>query len=132
MQRLDFQKQKKTVEVIQQKSQEKRNSSLIRHTHIYHEAREKLGLSIIEYCVAAVIRTYEGGKESRENYAWVFASKETIAQCLGVSKRTIERAITVLLKKELIEKNSTTKHLRTTESWIKEIDYWKQIRKKTG
>ena len=132
MQQIDFEQRKKKLTEIQQQTETKRGTPLIRHTHIYHDAREKLGLSIIEYCVASIVRSYEGGKDSRENYGWVFASKETIARCLSVNKRTVERAINVLLQKILLEKHSFTKYLRTTEQWIKEIDYWKESSKKKG
>lgn len=132
MQQIDFEQRKKKLTEIQQQTETKRGTPLIRHTHIYHDAREKLGLSIIEYCVASIVRSYEGGKDSRENYGWVFASKETIARCLSVNKRTVERAINVLLQKILLEKHSITKYLRTTEQWIKEIDYWKESSKKKG
>ena len=132
MQKLNFENQINRVKTIQEQASQKRNSGLIRHTHIYHEARDKFGLSIIEYCVASIVRSYEGGKDSRENYGWVFASKETIARCLSVNKRTVERAINVLLQKTLLEKHSTTKYLRTTEQWIKEIDYWRESSKKKG
>lgn len=132
MQQIDFEQRKKKLTEIQQQTETKRSTPLIRHTHIYHDAREKLGLSIIEYCVASIVRSYEGGKDSRENYGWVFASKETIARCLSVNKRTVERAINVLLQKILLEKHSITKYLRTTEQWIKEIDYWKESSKKKG
>lgn len=130
MQKLNLENQINRIKNIQEQTSKKRNSGLIRHTHIYHEARDKFGLSIIEYCVAAIIRSYEGGRESRENFAWVFASKETMAQCLSLGKRTVERAINELLKKELIERHAVTKYLRTTEKWIKEIDYWKENTKK--
>lgn len=131
MQPIDFEQRKKKVTEIQRQTETKRGAPLIRHTHIYHDAREKLGLSIID-CVASTVRSYEGGKDSRENYGWVFASKETIARCLSVNKRTVERAINVLLQKTLLEKHSITKYLRTTEQWIKEIDYWKESSKKRG
>lgn len=130
MQKVDFENQIKRLEAINEKSSQKRKAGLIRHTHIYHEAREKFGLSIHEYCVAATIRSYEGGKDSRENMGWVFASKETLAQCLSLGKRTVERAVNELLKNKLIERHSVTKYLRTTEKWIKEIDYWKENSKK--
>jgi len=126
----DFAFHKEKLDRIQQQTGTKRGAPLIRHTHIYHDAREKLGLSIIEYCVASIVRSYEGGKDSRENYGWVFASKETIARCLSINKRTVERAINILLEKSLLEKHSITKYLRTTEQWIKEIDYWKESSKK--
>ena len=103
MQKLNLENQINRLKNIQEQTSKKRNSGLIRHTHIYHEARDKLGLSIIEYCVASIVRSYEGGKESRENYGWVFASKETIARCLSINKRTVERAINILLEKSLLD-----------------------------
>ena len=130
MQQANFEKALQRAEAIRQQTSQKIGAPLIRHTHIYHQARERFGLSIIEYSVVATIRSYEGGKDSRENYGWVFASKETIARCLGVNKRTVERAINVGLNKDLLEKHSATKYLRTTHKWIQEIDYWKQSSKK--
>jgi len=130
MQQANFEKALQKAQTIRQQTSQKIGAPLIRHTHIYHQARERFELSIIEYSVIAIIRSYEGGKDSRENYGWVFASKETIARCLSVSKRTVERSINAGLNKNLLEKHPATKYLRTTEKWIKEIDYWKQSSKR--
>ena len=127
MQKINLGHQKIRIDKIQkQTSTPMVKSSLIRHTIIFHEARERFGLSISEYCVAAIIRAYEGGKDSRENYGWVFASRKTIGDCLGLAESTVKRAINTLLAKNIIERHQTTKHLRTTNVWIKEIDYLKR------
>ena len=59
-------------------------------------------------------------------------ARRRLLDVLSVNKRTVERAITVLLQKTLLEKHSITKYLRTTEQWIKEIYYWKESSKKKG
>jgi DNA-binding MarR family transcriptional regulator len=93
----------------------------ITYSLILHQQRERLGISVTEYLVADIIYHFGGLTKSREMGGWCYASKQHLASCLGFNKKTIERAINVLDKKGLIEKNPETKHLRTTGKWYNEV-----------
>jgi len=98
----------------------------ISYTTLIHQAREVLGVSVIEYCVADSVHKFGGSPKNRELGGWCSYSKQHIATCLGVNKRTIERALNNLIKKELIEKDPETKHLRTTEHWYITVESYKE------
>lgn len=105
----------------------------ISYTVILHQSRERLGISIAEYCVADIIYHYGGLQKSREMGGWCYASKQQIAACLGLGKKTVDRAINKLIRLDLIEKNPDTRHLRTTGKWYNEVVSYKSgIKKKTA
>jgi len=95
------------------------------YTTILHQVREDLKISITEYCVADTIHHLSGGEKSRQLGGWCYASKQTLANNLGVDKRTIERAINKLLSLNLLEKDPETKYLRTTGIWFRKVETYK-------
>lgn len=105
----------------------------ITYSLILHQQRERLGISITEYCIADMVYHYGGLEKSRQMGGWCYASKQQLANNLSVNKRTIERGINELLKKGLLEKESETKHLRSTSKWYSEVIVYKaQIKKSRG
>ncbi len=95
------------------------------YTTIIHQAREELGLSLIEYSVADIIHHLSGAPKSRALGGWCYASKKTLGDDLGLSKRTIERAINKLIDLGLLKKDPDTKYLTTTELWYEKIEIYK-------
>ena len=92
------------------------------YTTILHQVREDLKISITEYCVADIIHCLSGGVKSRQLGGWCYASKQTLGNSLGVDKKTVQRAINKLIELNLLEKDSETKYLRTTEKWFKAVE----------
>jgi hypothetical protein len=84
------------------------------YTIILHQKRKKLGLTPMEYCVCDSIH-----KLSKE---WCSKSKKGLAEFLGISEREVFRIIRKLLEKKLIEKDPKTKHLKTTQRWLFEVE----------
>ena len=81
---------------------------------ILHDKRINLGLSCNEYCVADLIDHYSDG-------SWCELSRQEIADMMGISKQTIIKILSSLLKQELININ-TQKQLSSSERWKKIFD----------
>ena len=94
----------------------KRSTSLgkkPRFTIVYHEARERLKLSVTEYIVLDSIHILS---HANNNYPFCTMSKITLAKFLGIGRATVFRAIDRGLKQGLLER--TPEHfLRTTSKW---------------
>jgi len=95
------------------------------YTTIIHQAREELGLSLTEYCVADIIHHLSSAPKSRTLGGWCYASKKTLGDYLGLHKRTIERAINKLISLKLLEKDPERKFLTTTELWWEKIEVYR-------
>ena len=87
-----------------------------RYTTILHEARTKLGLSLVEYCVVDSVHYLS----HRPSNPYCTLPKDDMADFLGVNRATIFRAIKEGLAKGLVEKNERG-DLRSTEKWIQEV-----------
>ena len=87
-----------------------------RYTMILHEARTKLGLSLVEYCVLDSIHNLS----HRPNNPYCTLSKDNMAVFLGVNRATIFRALKKGSEKGLLEKNGRG-DLRSTEKWVLEV-----------
>lgn len=96
------------------------------YTIINHEARIKFGLTINEYAVADLIYHLSNNPKS-EVPGWCYASKEKIAELLGLTKRGINKIIQKLVEKKLIERRvdkvnkSVGNHLRITFNWYETV-----------
>jgi hypothetical protein len=86
------------------------------YTTIIHSARKELQLTCNEYCIADYINKYAFNANNK--LGWCFASKETIATDLDLSKQTVLTIIQKLIDVGIIEKHEQTKHLKTTEKWF--------------
>lgn len=89
---------------------------MINYTTINHIARERFSLTWVEYGLIDLIHNLSNSPESENR--WCFASKEKLAEFLGISKRYVHKIINVAIEKGLIEKHPSTKHLRTTQLWF--------------
>jgi hypothetical protein len=85
---------------------------------VLHRAREKLGLNIVEYCIADIIYILAGNPSSFTP-GWANNSKEYIADCLGISQRTVFNCLNKLLRAGLVERGGgkPSMLLRTTAKW---------------
>jgi predicted DNA-binding protein YlxM (UPF0122 family) len=84
-------------------------------TMILHDKRINLGLSCNEYCVADLIDHYS------DDGSWCELSRQEIADMMGISKQTIIKILSSLLKQELIIIN-TQKKITSSERWKKIFD----------
>lgn len=84
-----------------------------------HEARTELNLTMNEYAIADLIYHLSNNPESEGR--WCYASKEKLGGYLGLSKQSAHKIITKLLERGLIERNESTKHLRTTKAWYDNV-----------
>jgi len=93
---------------------------------IIHPLRKAFNLSLIEYCVLDTIQKLSGNVQFS---GWCVKSKQHIADQLDISKMQTHRSINSLIEKGLIERNESTKFLRSTDHWNQEINgekktYW--------
>lgn len=92
----------------------------VNYTTINHVARERLQLSWLEYGLCDLIYNLSNNPASTVP-GWSYASRETYAKRLGVSKRAVFDMIDRLLVKKLIERDPTTKYLRVTIDWYNTV-----------
>jgi len=90
------------------------------YTLVLHQARNKLGLALMEYCVADCIYHLSNNPQSKIQ-GWCYSSKENMAKFLGTSSATIFNNINKLIEKGLVEKDEETKYLRTTKKWYENV-----------
>lgn len=91
----------------------------VNYTTINHIAREKLDLTWIEYGLVDLVHNLSNNPKSESR--WCYASKQTLADNLGVTKQYVHKMINKMISKGLIEKNDETNYLRTTEMWYESI-----------
>lgn len=92
----------------------------VNYTTINHNARLKLGLTVLEYCLCDLI--YNLANNPTSNYPqWCYSSKEYLAFNLGVSKQTIHTLITKLVSRDLIKRHLETKHLQISINWYETV-----------
>jgi hypothetical protein len=96
-----------------------------RFTIVYHEARERLGLTVTDYIVIDSIHILS---HSNDRYPYCTMSKDHIAKFLTIGRATVFRAIERGLKRGLLER--TPEHfLRTTSQWVDAVVlYSKRVR----
>ena len=81
---------------------------------VVFSVRQHFGLTASEYLLADVISIL-----SRKS-GWCFASRDYLANLLGVSTRTLQRMLVHLKERELIEQHSSDlRRLRPTNRWMK-------------
>ncbi|MCK5027702.1 MAG: MarR family transcriptional regulator [Candidatus Pacebacteria bacterium] len=88
----------------------------VTYTTILHQAREELGITTNEYCIADIIYHLSNNPKSKVQ-GWCFASKKMIGSFIGISKPSAFTIIEKLIVKGIIEKDDETKYLRTTRKW---------------
>lgn len=93
---------------------------IITYTTILHQAREELGITTNEYCIADIIYHLSNNPKSKIQ-GWCYASRQTIGSFIGITKSSVLSIIEKLEKKRIIEKDGETKYLRTTEKWFNTV-----------
>lgn len=92
----------------------------MRYTTIIHEARLALGLSMNDYCIADCIYHYSNNPKSPAP-GWCFASKQHIADQIGITKSWAVKSISLLEEIGLIEKSPDGRMLKTTQKWYSAV-----------
>lgn len=93
----------------------------LNYTTINHPAREGLGLSWLEYGLADLIYRLSNNPDS-DYPNWCYASKETLASNLGITKQGLHKILNRLIFKGLVEKHPQTKHLKITIDWYETVE----------
>lgn len=86
---------------------------------VFHDVREKLGLSLNTYVVIDSIHKLS---TSDPRFPFCIMSKDDLATFLKISRRTVFRSIDEAEKEGLIER--TDRGLRATEKWIKSVEIY--------
>lgn len=94
-----------------------------RYTLVLHSARKQLGITINEYCLADTIHKLSGSRSPVPG--WCYAAKEQLGKSLGFSRQSIHSMINKLKGKELIEVQSETGYLRSTDLWRDTVEILK-------
>ncbi len=99
----------------------KKDREIIIYTLILHKTRKELGLSALEYCVADCIYHLANNPASKIK-GWCYATKQTIANFFGITRRAVYKILIRLEKKKLVERNpDDRRYLRTTKKWYKKV-----------
>lgn len=94
-----------------------------RYTMILHSARNQLDLSITEYCLADTIHKLSSTHSPVPG--WCYASKQHLADNLGLTRRTVHNMLNTLKGKKIVEVEPTTGYLRTTQHWHDTVEILK-------
>jgi predicted transcriptional regulator len=89
---------------------------MLLYTNIIHPVRKKFKLTCNEYVLLDIIYHLSNNPESKVK-GWCYASKETLAQEIGISRQSICNLIDKLINKGLIEKDELTRFLKTKTEW---------------
>ncbi len=89
---------------------------MLTYTNIQHEFRKANNLTCNEYVLADMIH-FLSNKNDAAIKGWCFASREHLAEEIGLSKQSVLNLIERLLTYGLLEKDEATKFLRTTAKW---------------
>ena len=91
----------------------------ILYTTILHDIRERLNLSLNEYCITDSIHKMS----HRKDYSWCYESKKNLGKFIGVSERATHKIIRKLLFMNILEKEPSGSGLRTTEIWSNSTEF---------
>jgi len=91
-----------------------------RYTLILHSARRQLGITTNEYCLADTIQKLSSTHSAVSG--WCYASKETLAKSLDISRQSAHNLINTLREKGLVESQPETGYLRTTPLWYDTVE----------
>lgn len=88
------------------------------YTTIQHPFRKKHGLTVIEYVLIDMVYLLSVKPDS-DVPGWCYMSKQTMADEIGISRRTVINLINTNEENGFLERHQITKHLRTTKKWQK-------------
>jgi hypothetical protein len=104
----------------------------LNYTIINHTARIKLGLSLVDYCIADMIHNLSTNPDN-PTPGWCHARKDTLADYVEVGRATAFRSVDKLIEKGLVEKNPVQANLlRTTSLWYQSVMIKRQSQNETG
>lgn len=83
-------------------------------TVVNHQSRNRLGISIVEYCIADSIYHLSNNPTSKVP-GWSYINQDALAMILGVNRRTIIRSEKRLIDRGLLERKGQL--LRITKTW---------------
>jgi len=86
-------------------------------TTIQHIPRKKHWLSMNDYILCDMISQLSNNPK----YNWCILSKDSMAEEISVSRKTIFNIIDEMIKKWFLERDAETKFLRTTQLWYDEF-----------
>lgn len=92
----------------------------MRYTTILHEPRKMLKISMNDYCIADCIYHYANNPKNPAA-GWCFASKQHIAEQIGITKAWAIKSIQTLEKLGLVVKSEDGRMLKTTEKWYQAV-----------
>lgn len=92
----------------------------VNYTTINHTAREQMGLSWLEYGLADLIYNLSNHPTSKYQ-GWCYASKQTLAELMGMSKQGIHKILLRLIEKGIVEKDEETKYLKISFGWYEKV-----------
>jgi DNA-binding MarR family transcriptional regulator len=90
-----------------------------RYSMVFHDVREKLGLSLNTYVVIDSIHKLSS---SDHRYPYCIMSKTDLASFLKLGERTVYRSLNEAEQAGLIER--TDHGLRPTEKWINSVEIY--------
>jgi hypothetical protein len=87
-------------------------------TTIIYQTKDRLKLSIVEYCLVDII----GRLSNSPEYPYCLLSQDELAKNIGISTRQTIRLIKKLISEGYLEQEPTIKKLRATQKWINNTD----------
>jgi len=90
------------------------------YTIIKHKVRIKLGITTLEYCVADTIYHLSNNPKNKMK-GWCYASKDTIAENLGVTRQSIFTIVKKLIELDIVIKDPKTRYLKTSQKWYDNV-----------
>jgi len=89
---------------------------MLTYTNIQHQFRKSNNLSCTEYVFLDMVYHLHTKPFSKVQ-GWCYASKELLANEIGLTKRGILKMMEKLIDLGFLERDEKTKYLRTTEAW---------------
>ena len=90
---------------------------MLRFTHIYEIARQRMGLSRDEYALCNYVATWASNPKSTRA-GWCDRTFDQKAAFIGITKRGVIKMQQRLVALDLIEKDPLTSYTRTTVAWF--------------
>lgn len=88
----------------------------ITHITIDNSLRERYGLSFNEYVIAYIVTQLQANPDNQYE-GWCTASKKDLGRAINITEQGVHKLLARLYKLGIVEKNPTTKYIRTTEKW---------------
>lgn len=85
-------------------------------TIINQYVREKMNLSLSEYCIADSICKLSN------QHSWCTISQDELAKFINISRQQVNRIIKKLVELGYVEKHENEKKIKITRKWIKEFE----------